>query len=73
MRKTERTRQWSAGVWLKSSRSDSVGACVEVRAIEGGVAVRDSKYPEGPQLAFTELEWAAFLAGARDGEFDGLI
>jgi hypothetical protein len=35
------------------------------------VAVRDSKDPTGPMLLFTPLEWRAFLAGVRDGEFDG--
>jgi hypothetical protein len=34
------------------------------------VLVRDSKNPESPPLRFTGPEWTAFLAGARDGEFD---
>ncbi len=34
------------------------------------VALRDSKDPTGPVLIFTPGEWAAFLAGAKDGEFD---
>jgi hypothetical protein len=32
--------------------------------------VRDSKNPTGPALIFTPGEWDAFLAGAKDGEFD---
>lgn len=32
--------------------------------------VRDSKDPDGPTLAFTAAEWAAFIAGVKDGEFD---
>lgn len=72
MARTEWTRQWSAGVWIKSSRSGPAGECVEVREIDGGIWVRDSKDPDGPQLWFTHAEWAAFLAGVRNGEFDHL-
>jgi hypothetical protein len=58
--------------WRKSSYSgDNGGACVEVaRNLPGIVAVRDSKNPDGPVLAFTPGEWLAFVAGTRDGEFD---
>ncbi|WP_462189178.1 MULTISPECIES: DUF397 domain-containing protein [unclassified Frankia] len=57
--------------WRKSSYSNGAGGmCVEVAALGGGVAVRDSKNPTGPVLAFSAAEWDAFLAGARDGEFD---
>jgi len=31
--------------------------------------VRNSRHPGGPALLFTAEEWAAFLAGADDGEF----
>jgi hypothetical protein len=59
-------------IWRKSSYSGGTGGnCVEVaRLANGGRAVRDSKQPDGPVLRFTPTEWAAFLAGARDGEFD---
>jgi hypothetical protein len=56
--------------WRKSSRSGSQGNCVEVRIVDGGVEVRDSKDPTGPVLTFTRAEWAAFLAGAKGDEFD---
>ena len=58
--------------WRKSSFSGSNGgACVEVAELpDGGRAVRDSKNPDGARLAFTAGEWAAFVAGAKDGEFD---
>jgi hypothetical protein len=47
---------------------------VEVAPLpDGGVAVRDSKDPSGPILRYTPLEFAAFLHGARAGEFDDLI
>ncbi|HUC58269.1 MAG TPA: DUF397 domain-containing protein [Streptosporangiaceae bacterium] len=56
-------------VWLKSKQSAD-GACVEVAFVGASVLVRDSKDPSGPRLSFTGPEWAAFLAGARDGTFD---
>jgi hypothetical protein len=34
------------------------------------IAVRDSKDLDGPVLTFNAEEWAAFVAGVRDGEFD---
>jgi hypothetical protein len=32
--------------------------------------VRNSRFPSGPALVYTRAEIAAFLAGAKDGEFD---
>jgi hypothetical protein len=55
--------------WTKSKRCES-SACVEARLGNDEVWVRDSKNPDGPVLKFTGPEWDAFLAGARDGEFD---
>jgi hypothetical protein len=72
MTRIERSWQLSAGAWIKSSRSYGAAECVEVRAINGGIWVRDSKCPNGPQLSFTRAEWAAFVAGVRNGEFDHL-
>ena len=58
-------------VWRKASASTSNGNCVEVAPTSGGgVAVRDSKDPEGPILRFTAAEWAAFADGMAAGEFD---
>ena len=58
-----------SATWQKSSHSGTNG-CVEVAFVEDRVAVRDSKHRDGPVLVFTTHEWAAFLRGARDGEFD---
>jgi Domain of unknown function (DUF397) len=59
------------GQWIKSSLSFSNGNCVEVaRLNDGHVGVRHSQHSDGPVLLFTPGEWHAFLAGARNGEFD---
>jgi hypothetical protein len=55
--------------WRKSTRSMN-GNCVEVALLGGQVAVRDSKNQLGPVLLFTLAEWAAFIEGVRDGEFN---
>jgi len=56
--------------WRKSRYSNPSGNCVETAALPAGdVAVRNSKFPDGPALVFTRAEWDAFLLGARDGEF----
>ena len=58
--------------WRKSSYSGSNGGnCVEVADnLPGVVAVRDSKDPGGPVLAFGPDEWRAFTAAIKMGEFD---
>jgi len=59
-------------VWHTSSYSSGNGGnCVEVaRLADGGRAVRHSQHPDNGTLTFTQAEWDAFLAGARDGEFN---
>ncbi|MGQ0574811.1 MAG: DUF397 domain-containing protein [Pseudonocardia sp.] len=45
--------------------------CVEVAQLpDGTVAVRDSKDVDKPAHEFTAAEWAAFVAGVKEGEFD---
>ena len=62
----------SSTTWIKASASSGAGQCVEMRAREGAVDVRDSKHPDGPALKFTAAEFAAWLDGAKKGEFDHL-
>ena len=60
-----------AAAWRKSSYSGSNGGgCVEVADdLPGVVAVRGSKDPGGPVLAFTPEDWRAFTAAIKAGEF----
>jgi hypothetical protein len=55
--------------WRKSRHSGGAN-CLEVRLDDGRIQVRDSKDPGGAVLTFTTDEWVAFVAGAKDGEFD---
>ncbi|MEU0394949.1 DUF397 domain-containing protein [Streptomyces sp. NPDC006208] len=61
-------------IWIKSSRSNATGNCVEMASLPGGyVAVRNSRDPQGPALVYTRDEIAAFVTGAREGDFDSMI
>ena len=57
-----------AVTWRKSSYSgNSGGNCVEVGYAAHLIAVRDSKDPEGPRLAFVREAWEAFAATVKTG------
>ena len=60
--------------WQISTRSGSgSGNCVEAGPLADGtgrVAVRHSRHPDGPVVVYTPAEWAAFVGGVKDGEFD---
>lgn len=57
--------------WIRSSYSGSQGECVEMATLpDGSRAVRHSRRPQAEVIIYTAAEWRAFLAGAKDGEFD---
>lgn len=60
------------GVWHKASHSGANGGeCVEVASTAGAlIAVRDSKNPNGPKLAFTPSGWQSFIQHARNTAID---
>jgi hypothetical protein len=74
---TEANKQPSAlrvTEWRKSSHSNPSGDCVQVaKLVDGQTAMRNSRHPSAEVLVFTPAEIRAFLAGAKDGEFDYLL
>jgi Domain of unknown function (DUF397) len=60
--------------WKKSSHSGgSESQCVEVADVTtayGGIAVRDSKDPNGAALMFAPASFASFIADVAAGRFD---
>jgi hypothetical protein len=60
--------------WLKSRVSNPSGNCVEMAELpDGGIAVRNSRFPDGPALLYTRAEIDAFIRGAKDGDFDHML
>jgi hypothetical protein len=60
--------------WRKSAHSNPSGNCVELARVSAGqVAVRNSRHPRGPVLLCAPDEIAAFIRGAKDGQFDHLL
>jgi hypothetical protein len=64
----------SRASWQKSSFSQYNGNCVEIsRLLPDRIGIRDTKDNDtGPVLIFTGAEWDAFIAGAKEGQFDTL-
>ena len=56
--------------WRTSSRTSQGSECVEVASAERMIAVRDSKDPDGPNLAFAARDWAKFMTATKSGTFD---
>ncbi|WP_129308523.1 DUF397 domain-containing protein [Streptomyces sp. L2] len=58
--------QGATETWTKSSYSAGNGACVEVKSpTTAELAVRDSKVPQGPNLAFPADAWNAFVTSVK--------
>lgn len=54
---------FTAALWIKSSRSANQGQCVELAQVDGWTGVRDSKLGDaGPILTLTPATTRAFLA-----------
>lgn len=62
-------------IWKKSERSNPSGNCVELANLPDGqgIAMRNSRDPQGPVLVYTKDEIDAFVRGAQDGDFNHLI
>ncbi|GAA4619566.1 hypothetical protein GCM10023108_45220 [Saccharopolyspora hordei] len=60
---------FSKAEWITST-DDPDEPGVEIAFVDGYVGMRNGADPDGPVLVFTPAEWDAFVAGAKDGEFD---
>ncbi|GAA4102220.1 DUF397 domain-containing protein [Nonomuraea soli] len=57
--------------WRKATRSGEAGDCIEVAPLaDGRIGLRDSEHPEQPAYVVSPSVWAAFIDGAKQGEFD---
>jgi hypothetical protein len=65
------------GHYLKSTFSSASGGCLSFAAADGLVGFQDDKLPPGERkartLIFDQHEMAAFIAGAKNGDFDHLL
>ncbi|MGI5467339.1 DUF397 domain-containing protein [Streptomyces sp. CA-132043] len=43
---------------------------VQIAFVDGFIAMRDRRSPDGPAVVFSPGEWRGFMLRARDGEFD---
>ena len=60
--------------WVKAKLSSDGSSCVEQRRNGDVIEIRDTKdHGAGPILRFTPAEFAAWLDGAKSGEFDHLL
>lgn len=65
------------GTYTKSSYSNANGGCLSFTAVDGLIGLQDDKLstPErhARTLVFNHTEIAAFIAGAKAGDFDHLL
>ncbi|MFI9024539.1 DUF397 domain-containing protein [Streptomyces sp. NPDC053560] len=43
---------------------------VQIAFVDGFIAMRDRRSPDGPAVVFSPGEWRGFVLRAREGEFD---
>ena len=55
-------------VWSTASAADGLDARLEIAKVDAGtrVAVRDSRFPNGPALVFSTTGWQSLLSGEPD-------
>ena len=58
--------------WLVARNCDG-GNCIRVAPNADMIVIGDSKNPDGPSLSYSRAEWAAFVEGIRQGDFDDLL
>jgi hypothetical protein len=63
----------SGGIVWRISRTCDSGACVGVARWGEAVLIANTNDPDGSVINFTTEEWRQFLAGAKLGDFDGIV
>jgi Domain of unknown function (DUF397) len=63
----------SRGIAWRISRTCDSGACVGVARRGEAVLIANTNDPDGSMINFTTEEWRQFLAGAKLGDFDGIV
>ncbi|GII75530.1 transcriptional regulator [Sphaerisporangium rufum] len=68
----ELSQELASAAWRKATKSGSNGGdCLEVAPLSRGrVGIRDTEAPERAPFVVSATVWAAFLDGAKNGEFD---
>ena len=65
------------GRYLKSTFSNASGGCLSFTLADGLIGFQDDKLPPAERMArtlvFDQHEMAAFIAGAKNGDFDHLL
>ncbi|MGH3919081.1 MAG: DUF397 domain-containing protein [Pseudonocardiaceae bacterium] len=65
------------GRYLKSTFSNASGGCLSFTVADGLIGFQDDKLSPAERkartLIFTQPELAAFIAGAKNGDFDHLL
>lgn len=53
-------------LWRKATRSNTSGGdCVEVARLDGNIALRDSKDPDGPKVILSHERFTRFVEAVR--------
>lgn len=55
------------------SRTCDGGQCIRVARKGESVVIGNTNDPEGSVSEFSAVEWQQFLAGAKLGDFDGIV
>jgi hypothetical protein len=57
------------GEWFLPRRTNNGVRCVETK-YKDAVYVRNNRRPDAGTAVFDHAEWAVFLAGVKDGDYD---
>jgi hypothetical protein len=56
--------------WFVPRRSNNGTTCVETKFTADAIYVRNNLRPDAGTAEFTHEEWAAFVGGVKDGDYD---